>query len=36
MMIFSEAISLPDFLRWRLRVLAEEGRLCVPFSELKL
>jgi len=36
MMIFSEAISLPDFLRWRLRVLAEEGRVCVPFSELKL
>jgi hypothetical protein len=34
MMILSEAMSLPDFLRKRVRLLAEEGRVCVPFSEL--
>jgi hypothetical protein len=34
MMILSEAISLTDFLRKRVRLLAEEGRMCVPFSEL--
>ena len=34
MMILSEAMSLPDFLRRRVRLLAEEGRVCVPFSEL--
>jgi hypothetical protein len=34
MMILSEAISLPEFLRRRVRLLAEEGRVCVPFSEL--
>jgi len=33
-MILSEAISLTDFLRKRVRLLAEEGRVCVPFSEL--
>jgi hypothetical protein len=34
MMVLSEAISLSDFLRRRVRLLAEEGRVCVPFSEL--
>lgn len=34
MMILSEVISLTDFLRKRVRLLAEEGRVCVPFSEL--
>jgi hypothetical protein len=34
MMILSEAMSLTDFLRRRVRLLAEEGRVCVPFSEL--
>ncbi len=34
MMILSEAISLTDFLRKRFRLLAEEGRVCVPFSGL--
>lgn len=34
MMILSEAMSLTDFLRKRVRLLAEEGRVCVPFSEL--
>jgi hypothetical protein len=34
MMVLSEAISVPDFLRRRVRLLAEEGRVCVPFSEL--
>lgn len=34
-MILSEAISLPDFLRKRVRLLAEEGRVCVHFSELR-
>jgi hypothetical protein len=33
-MILSEAISLTDFLRKRVRLLAEEGCVCVPFSEL--
>jgi hypothetical protein len=35
MMVLSEAISLPEFLRRRVRLLAEEGRVCVPFSELR-
>jgi hypothetical protein len=34
MMVLSEQISLIDFLRKRVRLLAEEGRVCVPFSEL--
>ncbi len=34
MMILSEAMTLTDFLRKRFRLLAEEGRVCVPFSEL--
>jgi hypothetical protein len=34
MMILTEAITLTDFLRKRIRLLGEEGRLCVPFSEL--
>jgi hypothetical protein len=33
-MILGEAISLPDFLRKRIRLLAEEGRVCVHFSEV--
>jgi hypothetical protein len=35
MMILGEAISLPEFLRKRVRLLAEEGRVCVPFSDLR-
>jgi hypothetical protein len=34
MMILSEAISLTDFLRKRVRLLAEEGCVCVNFSGL--
>jgi hypothetical protein len=34
MMILTEAISLPDFLRRRVRLLAEEGCVCIPFSQL--
>ena len=34
-MILSEAISLTDFLRKRVRLLAEEGCVCVAFSELE-
>lgn len=34
MMILSETIGLTDFLRKRVRLLAEEGCVCVPFSEL--
>jgi hypothetical protein len=34
MMILNEMMSLPEFLRRRFRLLAEEGRVCVPFSEL--
>jgi hypothetical protein len=33
-MILSEALTLTDFLRKRVRLLAEEGRVCVPFSDL--
>lgn len=33
-MILSEAMSLTDFLRKRVRLLAEEGCVCVPFSDL--
>jgi hypothetical protein len=34
MMILNEVITLTDFLRKRFRLLAEEGRVCVPFAEL--
>ena len=34
MMVLSEAIGLTDFLRKRVRLLAEEGCVCIPFSEL--
>jgi hypothetical protein len=34
LMILSEVISLTEFLQKRVRLLAEEGRVCVPFSEL--
>jgi hypothetical protein len=34
MMILGEAISFTYFLRQRVRLLAEEGRVCVPFSDL--
>jgi hypothetical protein len=33
-MILSEAMTLTDFLRKRVRLLAEEGRVCASFSEL--
>ena len=34
MMILSESIELGDFLRIRRRLLAEEGRVCVPYAEV--
>lgn len=34
MMILSEAIGLTEFLRKRIRLLAEEGCVCAPFSKL--
>lgn len=34
MMILSGTMGLPEFLRRRVRLLAEEGRVCVPFPEL--
>lgn len=34
LMILREAMSLTDFLRKRVRLLAEEGSVCVPFSKL--
>jgi hypothetical protein len=34
MMILSDVMTLPDFLRKRVRLLAEEGRMCVSFGEL--
>ena len=33
-MILTETITMTDFLRKRVRLLAEEGRVCVPFSDL--
>ena len=36
LMILGEAITLPDFLRQRVRLLAEEGRVCVPFADLRV
>jgi hypothetical protein len=35
MMILGEAIRLTEFLRKRIRLLAEEGRGCIPFSEIR-
>jgi hypothetical protein len=35
MMILSEAISLTEFLRKRIRLLAEEGRVCAPFADIR-
>jgi hypothetical protein len=34
LMLLSEKISLTDFLQKRVRLLAEEGCVCVPFSGL--
>lgn len=34
MMVLSEAMSLTDSLRRRIRLFLEEGRVCVPFSDL--
>jgi hypothetical protein len=34
MMILSDVMTLPDFLRKRVRLLAEEGRMCVSFGKL--
>ena len=35
LMILSEAMTLPEFLKQRVRLLGEEGRVCVPFAELR-
>lgn len=35
-MLLEDNIKLPDFLRARQRVLAEEGKVVVPFSELTI
>ncbi|MGD0941690.1 MAG: hypothetical protein ABR905_18490, partial [Terracidiphilus sp.] len=35
MMILSEAINLTEFLLKRIRLLGEEGRVCIPFSEIR-
>jgi len=35
MVILSEAMGLTEFLRQRIRRLAQEGRVCIPFSELQ-
>ena len=34
MMILTEAVDLAEYLRKRIRVLAEEGRVCITFAEL--
>jgi len=33
-MVLSEAISLTEFLKKRVRLLAEEGCVCTPFSRI--
>jgi len=33
LMVLSEEMRLTDFLRMRMRVLAEDGRVRVPFSQ---
>jgi hypothetical protein len=35
LMILSGVISLPDFRHRRVRLLAEQGKVCIPFNELK-
>ena len=35
MMVLNETVTLTDFLRKRVRLLAEEGRVCVPFDDLR-
>ena len=35
LMILSEAMTLPEFLKQRVRLLGEEGRVCVPFADLR-
>jgi hypothetical protein len=35
MMILEDNLSLPEFLRQRQRLLAEEGRVVVPYNELR-
>jgi hypothetical protein len=34
MMVLNEMMTLTEFLRRRVRLLAEEGRVCIPFLEL--
>ncbi|HEY1724543.1 MAG TPA: hypothetical protein VGF89_03900 [Steroidobacteraceae bacterium] len=34
MMVLTESIGLPELLRKRVRLLAEEGKVCVPYGEL--
>jgi len=34
MMLLEDNMELPTFLRERQRLLADEGRVCVPFGEL--
>lgn len=35
LMLLSEASDMAEFLRKRVRMLAEEGRVCVPFGEVR-
>lgn len=35
MMVLSEAISLTEFVKKRVRLLAEEGRVCCPYPDLR-
>jgi hypothetical protein len=35
LMILSEAVTLTDFLRHRIRLLGDKGRVCVPFAEVE-
>lgn len=35
MMVLSEAISLPEFLKRRIRLLGEEGLVCIAFPEMQ-
>ena len=35
LMILGEVVSLTDFLKHRIRLLGDKGRVCVPFAELE-
>jgi len=35
MMVLSESMTLPEFLKRRIRLLGEEGLMCIAFPEMQ-